>query len=450
MKSDFVVDTLRSLSDITGRLPPPIADKRRIIVAYSGGLDSSALLGALVETPTKTDFSIIAAHFNHNLQEASQGWVEHCRSVTKKYHIPFVTESNISRPKRGESIEGWAREQRYRWFEKLVGPGDLLVTAHHQDDQLETFMLQLIRGAGPHGLAGIRPCRAFGSGFLVRPMLDQTRGDVESYLADKEIPYIEDPSNKEQGFDRNYLRSEVLPKLYERWPKIAATVSRASRFQENIADDLDERATRFLNENISENGGIARSALLSMPTGFRFSVFRQWCKDSNVKLPERRHFHEIEKAVFTGTASPSLRVEWKNALLRIFRDELYLEGREKVFDAAASFTWNLRDELTLPNGTLQVELRNAIGISTKFRLGSIKVGYYQRVGERCHPSGRKHSQTLKKLFQEWQVPPWMRDKAPIIWIDGRVAAVVPYCICHDFVSAEGEQGLVPKFKMFSD
>lgn len=445
MLKDFASDVTANLTDILKSLPQLVDKKRRIVLGFSGGQDSSALLKILSRPSVQKDFSVIAAHLNHNMQADSGKWAKHCRFVASQYKLRYIEQSLTGEPQPGQSREAWAREQRYSWFQEIIGAGDLLLTAHHQDDQLETFMLQLIRGAGPHGLGGIRQIRKFGEGFLVRPMLAKTREEVKAYVISEQIPHIEDPSNNSTDFDRNYLRLQVLPSLRNRWPHVSSSVSRASEIQQMLADDLDERSNQFLKAKRSSDGSIAREDLIAVPAKLRFSIIRQWCHMSGVQLLEQRNFSEIEKAVFARMPSPTLSIEWKNATLRYFRGQLYLERREDLFDATVRFSWNLSDSLRLPNGVLEMVSSLGSGIDTKFQRHAAKVGYYQRVGERCHPSSRANSQTLKRLFQEWRVPPWARDKAPIIWIEGTIAAVVPYCICRDFIAAPGTKGMVPKF-----
>lgn len=445
MLNEFASDVMATLLDISNGLPPAANEKRRIVLAFSGGIDSSALLHILSGDESKKNFSIVAAHVNHNIQSDSNRWAKHCRSVASDYDVPFLEQTIVCKPTPGESSEAWARDQRYRWFKEIIKAGDLLLTAHHQDDQLETFFLQLIRGAGPHGLGGIRSIRSFGDGFLARPMLTKSREEVRTYLVNQQIPYIEDPSNRNPDFDRNYLRAEIVPRLRARWPHVARSVSNASEVQRALADELDKRADVFLNENRSNGGGLSRADLLAVSPDDRFSIFRQWCIHSGVQLLERRHFYEIEKTIFDRVPNPTLIIEWKNAVLRFFRGELYLSQWEQTFDPSLRFAWNLRDPLKLPNGLLKTDVGHGETLDPKFRDYPIQVGFYQRVGERCHPSTRGHSQTLKKLFQEWHVPPWMRNKVPIIWIDGKIAAVVPYCIGREFVTAPGGEGLMPRF-----
>ena len=442
-----VADRLLAISQNAGRDATRSPDSRRkIVLAFSGGGDSSALLNALVSPSLKEEFAILAAHVNHGLQEQASGWAAHCELVAAKYGVAVKTHTLTSSPNQGESSEAWARRERYDWFTTLMDEGDMLVTAHHQDDQLETFFLQLIRGAGPHGLRGIRESQSFGPGYLVRPMLAINQADIVDYLNYYNVPHVDDPSNKNRDFDRNYLRLEIIPALRERWPHIAANVAHASAIQQQLADDLDSRADVLLEEHLRSDGALPLSALSGAPFDHRFSVFRRWCELKNLGVLERHHYSEIEKSVFGQNPKTTLEIQWKNASLRYFHGALFLAEREGEFDDDASYEWDMTGNLNLPNGELAVMEIAGGGIDRKYRGGSIRVGYYRRAGERCHPAQRGHSQTLKKLFQFWKVPPWLRNQVPIVWIDGEIAAVVPFCVCRKFVAETAEGSLGFEFR----
>ena len=199
---------------------------KKLLIAYSGGLDSHVLLHLVSQFPQASHYQVRAMHIHHGLQEEADAWVPHCQSVCADLNIPLQINHLNLELKKGESIEEAARAARYIALKESLKQGEVLLTAHHQNDQAETLLLQLFRGAGVQGLAGMPTISSFGSGQHARPLLNASRQSLEMYAEEHQLSFIEDPSNKDSAFDRNYLRNEVLPQLRERWPSIDKTISR--------------------------------------------------------------------------------------------------------------------------------------------------------------------------------------------------------------------------------
>lgn len=441
----------RAILDAHRELPKSSTQSRRkLIVAYSGGGDSTALLNVLSESAgIAGELKIIAAHVNHGLNPQSTVWEGHCREGAQALNIQF---SCHSLPKdgapSGKNLEAWARELRYAWFKSLMSPGDFVATAHHIDDQFETFLLRLFRGAGPVGLSAIQTCQTFGQGYLIRPMLAQTKQAVSSYLESREIKYVEDPSNACEDLDRNYLRHSVLPSIRRRWPHAARKVYEAAELQQGIANDLKERADTLLDKIIEpRTAAVSYQEFRALEPVLGYQLIRQWCERQELGIPESRHFREIEKALYAASPTASLELRWKDAVLRYYQDRLYLSRKIQAINPDSRYQWDLRGELKLPHGVLKCSRDVSGGLDSSLVGRSCEIAYYRHRGERCHPAGRSHSQTLKRLFQSWRVPPWERQRQPILWIDGEIAAVVPYCICAPFAAQPGESGISLEFSL---
>ena len=201
----------------------------RYWLAYSGGLDSHALLHAMHGLRAQQRGIILCAvHVHHGLRPEADQWAAHCMSVCAALEIPCQVLHVQARPAAGESPEDAARCARYQALRDVIGAGDCLLTAHHQDDQAETLLLQLLRGAGVAGLAGMPACAAFGTGLLARPLLSHSRAELRAYAERHGLHWVEDGSNAETGYDRNYLRHEILPRLRARWPATAAVLTRSA------------------------------------------------------------------------------------------------------------------------------------------------------------------------------------------------------------------------------
>ena len=194
---------------------------RRYLVAYSGGLDSTVLLHILASLAPRLKVSVLAIHVDHRLQAKSKKWAQFCLATCKELAVPAQVHTLEGSPPKGASVEAWAREQRYARIAAQIEPGDTVVTAHHQRDQAEALLLQLFRGAGPHGLAATAGQTSLGRGTLLRPLLDVGYASLKDYAHAHELKWLEDPSNGDQRFDRNFLRGEILPRLRNRWPSVA-------------------------------------------------------------------------------------------------------------------------------------------------------------------------------------------------------------------------------------
>ncbi|HEV2320748.1 MAG TPA: tRNA lysidine(34) synthetase TilS, partial [Gammaproteobacteria bacterium] len=215
---------------------------QRYWVALSGGLDSMVLLTALAVERGGLPGELRALHVHHGLHPKADEWQRHCEVACASLGIPLEIRRVEVHPATGESLEAVARERRYAAFREVVGADDLLLLAQHADDQLETFLLQALRGAGVRGLAAMPESASFSGLKLARPLLAYGRAELEAWARQQGLSWVEDPSNADTGFDRNYLRHEVLPRLKQRWPAAAETVSRSARLAAEADGLLKELA----------------------------------------------------------------------------------------------------------------------------------------------------------------------------------------------------------------
>ena len=213
------------LLESLARLPRP----RRYRVGFSGGADSTALLQALFELQDRLEAPLRAVHFDHGLQQGSKDWQARCRTFCEERDIPFHGERLDVRSGNRRSIEEEARNCRYRAVAELLGEEEMYLTAHHAEDQAETLFLNLMRGSGIEGLAGIPVLRNLEHGWVARPMLETRREELEAFLRARDIGWLNDPSNDDTSFDRNYLRRELFPVLEKRWPGMVQRLSRTAR-----------------------------------------------------------------------------------------------------------------------------------------------------------------------------------------------------------------------------
>jgi tRNA(Ile)-lysidine synthase len=394
----------------------------RYWLGFSGGLDSTVLLHAVWRLQPPQE--VAAVHINHRLHSDADKWAAHCRQVCRDWNIRLEVLEVDARARPGESPEAAARQARYAAFQKLLAPGDYLLTAQHRDDQAETLLLQLLRGGGPAGLAAMPPVDRFGAGHLARPLLPFDRQSLQVYAEAEGLEWIEDSSNAVLGFDRNYLRHKVLPLLKPRWPGYTKTLARVARHQAEAAALLAEIADRdFASVRGGQPGTLSASGLREFSGSRRRNIIRHWLRKQALDLPTEAVLNQI-MAMLSAASDRSPAVAWKHTEVRRYRDDLFflrlsLENRIE----SHAYSWAPDTELapselglTLSRSELEkqgIVLPN-IDLQVRFRRG----------GERITLPGRRHSHSLKKLLQERGVPPWLRERLPLIYAGQRLLAVL--------------------------
>jgi tRNA(Ile)-lysidine synthase len=414
-------------------------------VAYSGGLDSHVLLHALVGLRVRLDTVIGAVHVNHGLQADAGRWEDHCRRTCVDLDVEYVSLCVDGRARSGESPEAAAREARYAALADWLPAGHCLLTAQHRDDQAETLLLQLLRGSGVHGLAAMPPAATLGAGQQLRPLLAVTRQTLHAYAVAEGLSWVEDASNREMAFDRNFLRLQILPALRQRWPAVTASLSRSARHCAEAAEQLDEVAAQDLQNVAShDRGSVSLTGLAGLPAARQRNALRSWIRQGCGTAPSTAVLARIMNDVLASRRDALPCVRWGACEVRRYRDDLFLLPRSAVPDSKRVLRWGLREPLQLPDalGVLRALPGTGRGIR-EAAVGStgVRIGWRQG-GERLQPAGRDHHHSLKKLFQEQGIPPWKRARIPLIYIDGALAAVAGLWVDAAFQAGPGEAGLL--------
>ncbi|MET0105585.1 MAG: tRNA lysidine(34) synthetase TilS [Sedimenticola sp.] len=418
----------------------------RYLLAYSGGCDSQVLLHALAALGGHLNSPVVAIHVNHGLQDDAEQWARHCAASCSALDIPLETVSLALQPAPGESVEAVAREGRYRAIRELMQPGDLLLTAHQQDDQAETLLLQLFRGAGLRGMAAMPEVAPFGPGHLLRPLLGFTREQLESYATEHRLSWIEDTSNLDQRFDRNYLRHSVMPLLLERWPSIRQTLSRSATYCAEAQGEIERVARDDLSLLLAgDEDALSVSGLLALDPARLRSVLRLWIREHGFRAPNSRRMQQIVSEVLGAGEDRNPVVGWEGVQVRRYRGYLYLVPEAAAPDPNMQLAWDGTAALELPEGIGRLVKRNTQGgiDEGRWHQGDLTVRFRQQ-GLSCRPVGRGGSVSLKKLFQELGVPPWERGRVPLLFIDGQLAAVGSMVVCEPFQAKENQPGLMPE------
>ncbi len=410
------------------RLLPAVG---RYLIAYSGGLDSTVLLHATAVLQQRLKAEIQAVHVHHGLQASADDWVEHCRFFCVQLNVPFRVLWVDARPQRGESPEAAARRVRYAALHSLVRAGTCLLTAHHQDDQAETLVLQLLRGAGPEGLAAMPSVTAFGEGYHARPLLEFRRKALVKYASQADLHWIDDPSNRNIRYDRNFIRCELMPLLRQRRPSVTCTIARAAKLQAEVSELVSTLAE--MDKDVaagSRSNTLSVSALKRLTPSRQINLLRYWIRDSGLPVPTSVQIARVQRELLEARPDTTPCLHWSGGELRRYRDDLYAMKPLSRHDPHQVFDWNLTENLLIPHLDLVLNVAplKAQGLifhsfptalSVRFRIG----------GERCRPRGRHHHHALKKLFQERGIPPWQRARIPLIYAGDRLVAVWGYWIC---------------------
>ena len=378
-------------------------------LAFSGGLDSTLLLDLLAGAWSGR---FVAVHVDHGLHPSSPQWADHCEAEAGRLGVEFrhiVVDVDLDS---GVGVEAAARQARYAAIAELLEPGDWLLTAHHRDDQLETLLLNLLRGSGPDGLAAMPEYRRFAAGWLLRPLLGQPRAALETAARSRNLKWIDDPGNLVQDFDRNYLRSQVVPVLRERWPdldaRLGVTIERASEASEL----LRELAAADL-RGLGELQRLDLDGLKALSPARRRNVIRQALRELELPLPPGRVLGSLAGAVVDAGSDRSPHVAWAGAEARCYRGRLYLMPPLEAEPAGTVAVHEGRVVLPAGLGELTVVASPADSLRVAWRKGGERL--------RLYPDGP--ARKLKTLLQERGIVPWMRNRLPLIYRDGELVAV---------------------------
>lgn len=397
-------------------------------IAYSGGLDSHVLLHLAANLRDQYNFTLRAVHVNHGLSPHADRWAAHCLAVCHDLHIELIQQTLTLERMSGDSLEETARDARYAIFAELLAENDVLLTAHQQDDQAETVLLQLLRGAGPKGLAAMPALKTLGIGFHGRPLLNITRAQLQQYARQNKLNWIDDESNTNQRFTRNYLRHAILPVLKQRFPSVTKTLARTASHCAETDALLDEVIALDLMRVRIDQYSLCIKTLLTLSSIRQRHLLRAFLSELRFPIPTTAKMRDIQERFLMAGNDRTPHVHWEQVELRRYQHRLYAMHCLPLHDSERTFQWDLVEPLFIP-GIGQLEnpgLRCTVApVTVRFRQG----------GERCQLPGRVHRHSLKHLFQTWQIPPWLRERMPLIYLQDELIAIPGYFI-HEAYKAE--------------
>jgi len=399
---------------VAGQLKPIVKPSDRLLAGLSGGVDSVVLLDVLGRVAPGLRLRLAALHVNHQLSANARRWESFCRRLCRARGIPFRSVKVGVR--RGDSVEAAARAARHAVFARQ--DCEYVVLAHHRDDQVETLLLQLLRGAGVKGLAAMPPVR----GRILRPLLDVTREEILEYARARKLKWIEDESNQDVYFLRNFIRHEVLPVIARRFPAYRSTLARAAGHLAEAARLLDELAAADASGHLAD-GTLATAALRRLPPARARNLLRYFLASHGVTMPSAERLDEASRQALTAKPDARVRVRLGRVELRRFENRLHVVPGVEPPAAGWIRRWRGEKALALPElgGVLTLQPARGAGISLA-RLSGRPVTIRRRLGgERLQPDCRRPRRSLKNLLQEARIPPWERERLPLIFCGRELA-----------------------------
>jgi tRNA(Ile)-lysidine synthase len=414
-----------------------------LLVAVSGGADSGALLAALAALAQSDDLnlSLRAVHVDHGLQVAAAEFRAACERLARELGVPLTIVAAAVACAPGASVEAAARDARHAAFAAALRPGECLVTAHHRDDQAETFLLQAVRGAGLKGLSSMPSLRSFARGWHMRPVLHVRRSELREYGAARGIIAVADPMNQDLRFDRNYLRSAVWPALAQRWPGADQAFARAAAHAAESQELLDALADADL-ALLRDGDALCVSRLRVLETARRSNAMRRWIFQSAGLLPPTARLQEALRQVFAAGSDQLPSVVWDRHALRRYRDRLFLTAAHPP-QLATTLSWDFgADEpLELGAGLGSLGRAERPGGLARARLPARLTVTGRLGGEELKPAHGAATRSVQHLSQELGVLPWMRDALPYIFAGSDLVAIGDLWLDARWCVPRGQVGL---------
>jgi len=427
------------------------AEGQCVFVGYSGGIDSQSLLFALSLIRMKYRIKLAAVHVNHQESKQANLWEQHCKETCTTLNVEFIAHRLDVINKNTKGKEAELRDARYSWFESLLGKTDILVTAHHLDDHVETIFLRLMRGSGVGGLRGIPFYRAIGQGALRRPFRDIWRKDIVAYANYHRLNWIVDDSNSDEAFDRNFVRHNVIVQLSNRWPGCSEAIARSSehlmaadRLMDGVgAEDLAQIYKHATECRFANFGKIDVPQFNLLSIERRNNLLRYWVKSFRDEPPGHRKLSELCRQLVNSVLDSKIQMVFGAVEFRSYRNYLYLLPRQLKPVRVAPQVWKTNQSFELAQTGIRIAVYPRVGIglsASVFDSNRVVIGWYSRsIAFRFHKRGS--TRNLRNICQEKGIPPWERWRLPVIFYEDSPVYVPGIGIAPDFAARKGDNGV---------
>jgi tRNA(Ile)-lysidine synthase len=426
-----------------------VTSDSHIAIGLSGGVDSVVLLDILAKLSTEMRFKLSALHVNHGISKNAAEWGHFCCRLCYIYGVPIVVSYVKVTPETGMSLEAIAREKRYQVFNRMRAV-DCLVLAQHRDDQAETLLLQLLRGAGVRGLSAMPLCRKQSSGTapqILRPLLDVSRDSIEIYAEQRQLQWMHDESNDSIQFSRNFLRHKVFPVLREKFPGYAQALQRTSRHMAEATELLDQLAEQDARHCMVsgrlEIAGLRELSVLRAKNLLRYVL---WQRD--IQPPSAIRLEEILRQLRSANSDTRLHVTFGMHEIRTYRGQVYIQAiiRHPIKDSQQAWTGESTLRLKEWGGSVHFKQTWGQGLSQGKLMQAPVFIRARQGGEHYKPDCRRPRRSLKNLLQEASIPPWSRYTLPLLFCGEKLAWVPGIGIDCEFQAVPEEMGIVPDWQ----
>lgn len=409
----------------------------RWLVAFSGGIDSTVLLHALATSAERERTAIVAIHVNHGLHPDAGAWERHCRQFTEQLGVRYLSRRITVTDDAKSSVEAAARQARYAVLQTLVEPGDCVLSAHHEEDQAETLLLNLLRGSGVAGLAGIGAVQDFAAGRLLRPLLGVPGEAIRDYARRHELSWIDDPSNADTRFDRNFLRHEILPQLAARWPAVSARLRQSA----DLASEASSLLKDLADIDLAAAGNPWRldlEVVRALRPARQRNLLRQAINLCGLPPPPATRLYQAIHELIPARKDAQPLVVWPGVELRRYRGRLYILPAmpEAPQEPEEALSPGRMLDLGPGMGRLALLPDVAGGVDPGLARSGLRV-CYRHGGEAIRPAGRVRTQKLKKLLQQEGIVPWMRERLPLLYCGDKLVAVADLWVAHECANKAG-------------
>lgn len=430
-------------SSFFAAISPHLTKRSRLILAFSGGVDSRVLLHLLAQFKAEhANTEALIVHVHHGLSENADEWAERCQQWAQEYAMPCHVERVNCQVEGSASLEQVARNARYTALEKYVGRDDIILTGQHSDDQVETFLLALKRGSGPKGLSSMAQVKHFAQGLLVRPLLTVCRDQIEAYAHQHNLNWVTDESNADIRFDRNYLRHQVTPVLKQRWHDFNHSVARSALLCAEQEALLDELLAPMYEQAIQADLSLSITELSDKSEAIRNRLLRMWLDKQQQSMPSKDQLQTIWQQVAQAKADANPQFILNSIQIRRFQQRLYLvTPYADLSDISQPIT--IESVMTLPDAMGELSItknmatqllhaeKGILGLNERILNKPLTVQFYHN-GLTVHPYVRAHRRKLKKVLQEYGVPSWQRQRLPLVFCGEHLVAIAYLFVEKDF------------------
>jgi tRNA(Ile)-lysidine synthase len=415
-------DVIAALTDALNHWP-----QGALIIACSGGIDSLSLLHALAHTVEARKRGLHAVHIDHGLHPSSHLWTEHVQQFAQSLNVSLHVQRVTVASNQGVGLEAAARQSRYAALHQTMQSGDIVITAHHADDQAETLLMRLLRASGPEGIAAMRSIRPFGKGWLARPWLQVTQTSIRAYALKHKLSWIDDPSNQNTHHDRNYLRQNVMPLIRKRWPHAAYNFARSAALLGNMLQHHHKQLDQEVNtREVNTDRTIDASRLHTLPPEQLGAILRHWYISLRLPPPPSTAIGSIARMLNSPRIDGQFQVCWPGAQWRLWRGVCYALPPRITWPTQWEENWDGSHPIALPDGGSLIIQGNLSTMSFTVRS--------QTGGARMDLHPKRPSQRVKHLLQAKGIPPWERNCAPWLWQKNELWAVGDWFLSHHFQS----------------